>query len=80
MRANVEERFPMIDRLQNPDAGFSDQAEELKAQALEYALTAQARFTEGSELVKSYVTKQPARALGIALGVGVVLGWLIKRR
>ena len=70
----------MIDRLQPSETGFADQAEELKAQALEYALTAQARFAEGSELLKAYVTKQPARALGIALGVGVVLGWLIKRR
>ena len=69
----------MIDRFQ-PEAGFADQAEELKAQALEYAMTAQARFAESSEIVKNYVTKQPARALGIALGVGVVLGWLIKRR
>ncbi len=70
----------MIDRIQPSEAGFADQAEELKAQALEYAVTAQAKFSEGSELLKTYVTKQPARALGIALGVGVVLGWLIKRR
>lgn len=70
----------MIDRIQPPQAGFTDQAEELKAQALEYAEVARARFSEGGNLVKDYVTKQPARALGIALGLGVVLGWLIKRR
>jgi len=70
----------MIDRLQPPDAGYADQAEELKAKALEYAANAQTRFQEGSEFVKSYITKEPVRALGIALGVGVVVGWLIKRR
>lgn len=68
----------MIDRMQ--DAGFADQAEEFKAQAAEYAELARVRFAESSELVKEYVHKQPARALGIALGLGVVLGWLIKRR
>ncbi len=73
----------MIDRLQSADMNemnYADQAEELKALAMEYAVNAQARLAEGSEFVKSYVTKQPARALGIALGLGVVVGWLIKRR
>jgi ElaB/YqjD/DUF883 family membrane-anchored ribosome-binding protein len=69
----------MIDRIQAP-AGFSDQAEEFKAQALEIVSSARQRLAEGNEFVKDYVNKQPARALGIALGLGVVLGWLIKRR
>lgn len=68
----------MIDRMQAE--GYADQAEELKARALEYAEVARARFSEGSDIVKDYVHKQPARALGVALGLGVVLGWLIKRR
>ncbi len=70
----------MIDRLQPPDSGYADQAEELKAKALEYALSAQSKFSDGREFVKTYVTKEPVRALGIALGLGVVVGWLIKRR
>lgn len=70
----------MIDRLEPTGAAYADQAEELKARALELTETARARLSEGSEFVKDYVTKQPARALGIALGLGVVLGWLIKRR
>lgn len=70
----------MIDRLQSPEGGFADQAEEMKARALEYAGSARVRFSEGSGFVKDYVHKQPARALGIALGLGVVVGWLIKRR
>lgn len=70
----------MIDRLQGPEVGFAEQAEEMKARALEYALNAKARLGEGSGFIKDYVNTQPARALGIALGLGVVLGWLIKRR
>jgi len=70
----------MIDRM-HPDAlGYADQAEEMKARAMELAMSAGARFSEGNAFVKEYVQKQPARALGIALGLGVVLGWLIKRR
>jgi len=70
----------MIDRIQNLESGFGPQAEELKERALEYAATARERLAEGSEKVKGYIIKEPARALGIALGVGVLLGWLIKRR
>jgi len=67
-------------RFRPTEEGLSDTAEELQARALEYAETARTRLNEGSKFVKAYVNKQPARALGIALGLGVVVGWLIKRR
>jgi ElaB/YqjD/DUF883 family membrane-anchored ribosome-binding protein len=70
----------MIDRIQEYQPTQQEQVEELKALALDYARMAQARLAEGSDYVKDYVTRQPAQALGIALGVGVALGWLIKRR
>lgn len=70
----------MIDRIQPAGAGYADQAEELKARAMEYAEDAKQRLAQGNEFLRDYVNKQPARALGIALGLGVVLGWLIKRR
>jgi ElaB/YqjD/DUF883 family membrane-anchored ribosome-binding protein len=31
-------------------------------------------------MATEYIVKEPAKALGLALGVGVLLGWLIKRR
>jgi hypothetical protein len=31
-------------------------------------------------LVEQYIGRNPALAMGIALALGVVLGWLIKRR
>jgi ElaB/YqjD/DUF883 family membrane-anchored ribosome-binding protein len=37
-------------------------------------------LAETGEFVKDLVTNRPALALGAALAVGVILGWLIKRR
>lgn len=71
----------MIDRMQGLEAkAYGPQAEELKEKALEYAATARERLAEGSGKLKEYVVREPARALGIALGLGVLLGWMIKRR
>jgi ElaB/YqjD/DUF883 family membrane-anchored ribosome-binding protein len=41
---------------------------------------ARKRLAEAADLVAKIVTTRPALALGTALAVGVVLGWLIKRR
>lgn len=60
----------MIDRMQGLESSLGPQAEELKERALEYAATARERLAEGSGMIKEYVVKEPARALGIALGVG----------
>ena len=70
----------MIDRIRGVEADYTSQAEELKEKALDFAASARERLAEGREMIKSYVIKEPARALGIALGLGVLLGWLIKRR
>jgi ElaB/YqjD/DUF883 family membrane-anchored ribosome-binding protein len=70
----------MIDRMHDVESGYGPQVEELKAMALEYAATARERLAERSERIKEYVTNEPLRAVVVALGVGVLLGWLIKRR
>ncbi|HWE37594.1 MAG TPA: hypothetical protein VG406_13580 [Isosphaeraceae bacterium] len=71
----------MADRMQDLQAMLSGpQAEQLKERALDAAAAAREGLTVGARRVRAYVTEQPARALGIALGMGVVLGWLIKRR
>lgn len=69
----------MIDRIQ-PELTFADQAEEWKARAMESADRARARLADANAFVTDYVTKRPATAVGLALGLGVLLGWLIKRR
>jgi ElaB/YqjD/DUF883 family membrane-anchored ribosome-binding protein len=70
----------MIDRVSEMETGWAPRADDIKELALQYAAAAQERLAEGGERVKEYVAKEPARALGIALGLGVLLGWMIKRR
>ncbi len=70
----------MIDRVQGLGTEWGAQAEQLKEKALQYSAAAQERLAEGSERIKNYTIKEPVRALGLALGLGVLVGWLIKRR
>ncbi len=70
----------MIDRVQEMGTEWGAQAEQLKERALQYTAVARERLTEGGERIKNYTVKEPVRALGIALGLGVLVGWLIKRR
>lgn len=70
----------MIDRLSAMESGFGPTAEAAKEKALDLAATAKERLALGGNAIKSYTIEQPARALGIALGMGVLLGWWMKRR
>lgn len=54
--------------------------EELKERAQEYAAIARERLTEGNDLIRNYVIREPVKAVGIAFGVGVLLGLWLKRR
>ena len=69
----------MIDRIRDAEA-LETSVQAAREQALEFAATAKERFAQGSSALKTYTIEQPARALGLALGMGVLLGWLIKRR
>jgi ElaB/YqjD/DUF883 family membrane-anchored ribosome-binding protein len=70
----------MIDDAGEMETGAGSPTDELTELALRYAAIARERVAEGSERVKEFVVREPARALGVALGVGVLIGWLIKRR
>jgi hypothetical protein len=70
----------MIDRTREFEPEFAAQAELLKEKAIDAAAVARERLLEGSHAIKEYTVKQPAKALAIALGAGVLLGWIIKRR
>ena len=48
--------------------------------ALEVSATLKESLLHGTKAIREYIVKEPARAIGLALGVGVLLGWLIKRR
>ena len=69
----------MIDRIQ-PEGAFGAQAEQLKEKALELSATAREGLSRGAHAVREFTIEQPVKALGLALGMGVLLGWLIKRR
>ena len=58
------------------DSGSSD----IKERALELAATAREQMAGGTKGLREYIVKEPTRALGIALVLGVIVGWLIKRR
>jgi len=70
----------MVDRTQGLDAGLGAQVDDVKQKALDMAATAREQFSGGTRFLRDYIVKEPTRALGIAVGMGVILGWLIKRR
>ncbi len=69
----------MNDRVQGMRTEFAPQLDEIKAMARQDVAVARERLADGRAIVTDYVTREPVKALGIALFVGVVLGWLIKR-
>jgi len=70
----------MIDRFEDVASSREPQIDAMKEQALIYAAAARERLIEESGRIREYIVKEPVRALGIAVGVGVLLGWLTKRR
>jgi hypothetical protein len=70
----------MIDRIRDRASAIGAPPEELRDRARDYAEIACMRLGEVSESVKAYTVKEPVRALGIAFGLGVFLGWMIKHR
>ena len=69
----------MIDRMKL-ESEYGPQAEALKEKALDVAAAAREQLALGTEKVREFTVRKPAQALGVALGMGVLLGWLIKRR
>jgi hypothetical protein len=70
----------MDNRILDWESNFGVKTEDLKESALVYVAAARERLAEGCERVKQSIINQPVRAAAIALGMGVLVGWLIKRR
>jgi len=70
----------MIDRILDRASAIATRPEELKETASQYTDVARERLGEVSELLKAYTVREPVRALAAAFGLGVFLGWMIKRR
>jgi ElaB/YqjD/DUF883 family membrane-anchored ribosome-binding protein len=69
----------MNERVQGMKAEFTPQLEDIKAMARQDVAVARERLAERSEIVRDFVAREPVKGVAIALGIGVVLGWLIKR-
>ncbi|MGO9468242.1 MAG: hypothetical protein ACLQIB_52095 [Isosphaeraceae bacterium] len=69
----------MNDRVAGMKSEFTPQLDDIKAMARQDVAAARERLADGRAIVTDFVTREPVKALGIALCVGVVLGWLIKR-
>jgi ElaB/YqjD/DUF883 family membrane-anchored ribosome-binding protein len=70
----------MTERIQDILSGTGPGLGQFTEQAEIIAAAARERLALGRDRVRAFIVDEPARALGIALGVGVLLGWLIKRR
>ncbi|MFI5454813.1 MAG: hypothetical protein ACHRXM_05120 [Isosphaerales bacterium] len=70
----------MNDRVQVTRSEFTPQLDEIKAMARQDVAVARERLADGTAIVKNYLVREPVKALGIAVCVGVILGWLITRR
>jgi ElaB/YqjD/DUF883 family membrane-anchored ribosome-binding protein len=70
----------MYDRIKLSDATLESEAAQLKEKALELEAAARERLGDVKQTVEKYIAAQPARALMLAFGMGILLGWLIKRR
>jgi ElaB/YqjD/DUF883 family membrane-anchored ribosome-binding protein len=69
----------MNDRVQSMKPEFTPQMAELRAMARQDVAVARERLADGRAIVTDYLLKEPVKALGITLLIGVVLGWLIRR-
>jgi|SRR3954465_12445399 len=58
----------------------TEQYDQLRDQASEYYEQGRQRALEMEQSLEQYVQEKPIQALLIAAGVGMVLGWLWKRR
>ena len=69
----------MENRIQSDRAEFAPQIDDIKAMWHQDVTAARQRLAEQTSNVGEFVSREPVKALGIALCVGVVLGWLIRR-
>jgi ElaB/YqjD/DUF883 family membrane-anchored ribosome-binding protein len=81
--ASIETNFledrTMNDHDRGMKAEFTPQLDELKAMGRQDVAFARERLADGREMVRDYLVREPVKALGITLFIGVALGWLIRR-
>ena len=63
-----------------PAASSPGDATNFRDMAEDYAATAKEQWDNKSLALKTFIVNKPVMAIGLSLGMGVALGWLIKRR
>jgi ElaB/YqjD/DUF883 family membrane-anchored ribosome-binding protein len=66
--------------IQPTKAEFTPQLKDIRAMAHQDMAVPRERLSEGRALLRDYVVREPVKALGITLYIGVALGWLVRRR
>jgi hypothetical protein len=81
--ASIETNFledkAMNDHVRGTNTEFTPQLDELKAMGRQDVAFARERLADGGEVVRDFLVREPVKALGITLCLGVALGWLIRR-
>jgi ElaB/YqjD/DUF883 family membrane-anchored ribosome-binding protein len=70
----------MNDQVQGTGAEFTAQLDEIKAMARQDVAFAHERLALGKAALGDYLFREPVKALGFTLCIGVAVGWLISRR
>ncbi len=70
----------MVDRTQSLESGLSAGSMTSRKKPWTSRRRPASSSRAAANSLRDYIVKEPTRALGIALGMGVILGWLIKRR
>ena len=76
---NFLEDKTVNDNAQDVRTEFAPQLEDIKAMGRQDVAFARERFADGTEMMRDFLVKEPVKALGITLCVGVALGWLLRR-
>jgi ElaB/YqjD/DUF883 family membrane-anchored ribosome-binding protein len=70
----------MIDQAREDERDLELEARALLERARSTAEAARQQLADGRDRLREYAVNRPIQALGIAFGLGVILGCLIKRR
>ncbi len=79
IETHVLEDRTMNDHVRGMNAEFTPQLDELKAMGRQDVAFARERLADTREMARDFLVREPVKALGITLCVGVALGWLIRR-
>jgi ElaB/YqjD/DUF883 family membrane-anchored ribosome-binding protein len=70
----------MKGNIQQTRAEFTPQLKDIRAMSHQDIAVARERISDGKAILRDCLVREPVKALGITVCIGVALGWLIRRR